>query len=506
MTRKSLTVSFICGLAALVFATTALGQQTVISAGRIVNWSLAGAPSIANRTTQCGNTIAAYSGTAATINNAIAACPGGQFVQLGPGTFTLSTGISINHDNITIRGAGPQGASNGGTDLTFTGYDGCGGLQADVCLTSTSSWYSGNATSTSWTAGYAKGTTTLTFSSTAGLAVGRNVLLDQINDTDSDTGSIWICGTTNVCTTNGGGAQSSTGSCCTAATRAQQQLVLVTAINGTTVTVTPGLYMPNWRSSQTPKAFWGEQPVTGVGIENLAMDHTASGKIGIAFLNAWNSWVKNVKSYKAGRAHVQFYQSAHNTIRDSYFDEDASHASQAYGIESFIGSDNLIENNILHHITLPVAINGTASGTVIAYNYLYDNTYSQSPSWMIAGYGLHEAGLDNVLFEGNDGPGFIADVVHGTHHFITLFRNRFAGVETNKTQQTTPIYLYAYSRYYNIVGNVLGTSGYHNNYECAPTIVTTTNCSPNGDINHTLGWSGNDNSGSTNNDTLPELP
>jgi hypothetical protein len=52
----------------------------IIAPQRATDWRTAGA-TIPTRTTICA-TIAPYTGTAATINNAIAACPSGQVVQL----------------------------------------------------------------------------------------------------------------------------------------------------------------------------------------------------------------------------------------------------------------------------------------------------------------------------------------------------------------------------------------------------------------------------------------
>jgi len=83
------------------------------------------------------------------------------------------------------------------------------------------------------------------------------------------------------------------------------------------------------------------------------------------------------------------------------------------------------------------------------------------------------------LFEGNYGNSFAADVFHGAHHFITVFRNRYTGPQpvclaggtpyANATyaacnNQLDPIQLGAYSRFLNIVGNVLGTTGTNTNY------------------------------------------
>jgi len=58
-------------------------------------------------------------------------------------------------------------------------------------------------TTTSWTGGYAKGTTTLTVGSTSGMSPGNILILDQLDDA-TDTGNIYVCATT-ACTGQGGG-------------------------------------------------------------------------------------------------------------------------------------------------------------------------------------------------------------------------------------------------------------------------------------------------------------
>jgi hypothetical protein len=68
------------------------------------------------------------------------------------------------------------------------------------------------------------------------------------------------------------------------------------------------------------------------------------------------------------------------------------------------------------------------------------------------------------LIEGNDGQSFQSDNVHGTHAFQTLFRNFFHG-DPARSDNTTIIHLWAYSRYFNMVGNVLGRTGYYDTYE-----------------------------------------
>jgi hypothetical protein len=72
------------------------------------------------------------------------------------------------------------------------------------------------------------------------------------------------------------------------------------------------------------------------------------------------------------------------------------------------------------------------------------------------------------LFEGNQGAAFKADVVHASSSLVTSFRGYYRGWETGKTSETIPAYLYALSRFYNLIGNVLGVAGYHTVYQDTP--------------------------------------
>ena len=77
---------------------------------------------------------------------------------------------------------------------------------------------------------------------------------------------------------------------------------------------------------------------------------------------------------------------------------------------------------------------------------------------------------DFGLYKGNVGVGIYSDTFHGTHHFMTFFRNRFDGFEKNGStttdSNTIPLILKAFSRFYNLVGNVLGSTGRsHTAYE-----------------------------------------
>jgi hypothetical protein len=436
--------------------------------------------------------------TAAQINSAISSCPANQVVKLATGTYNLSSGIIFNgKDNVTLRG---EGANN--TLLKFTGGVSCNGLGAMICaIDSNHNWNQDSPGSTAnWTAGYAQGSTVVSLSTVSGLAPGKLLMLDQLDDT-SDDGTVFNCQVIGTCSQQGTDVGRGSG----AGKRSQAQLVRVVSIAGNNVTITPGLYMPNWRADRSPGAWWNSSshPVMGVGFEDFSADFTSAGTsrtYGFQFHQAYGSWIKNVRSIKANNAHVNLYLSSHLTIRDSYFYNSQNACSQSYGLEPWMGGDHLWENNIFAHVSTPYVMSG-GQGIVASYTYAIDDYYNCGvPTWFQSALYHHESGSNYNLWEGNNVPGLTADNIHGPSFFSTAFRNRIDGkdpLNTNtKTEQTVPVNLYSFNRYFNIIGNVLGTSGYHNAYE----VFTTTTGSQSGGANcdttiYRLGWGGNcDNS------------
>jgi len=445
----------------------------IIAPSRAVDWSQVGIPEgIPNRTTICATLIPGT--TAGQINAAIAACPRGQVVYLKAGIYHLSASIDFaDHSNVTLRGAGPTQ-----TILMFSSGSSCAGPIADICIEGSFNWSGGPQHLTNWTAGYSPGTTKITLGSTSGLSVGQILILDQANDL-LDTGQVFVCDNEKADETHtgcdSGGNTSAPGRVVNGVDYGQQQYVRVTAISGTKVTISPGLYMPNWRSSQTPGAWWATSVITMSGIEDLTLDHTSSNETsGTMFLNAYECWVKNVKSLNANRNHVWLQYTAKSIVRDSYFYGTKNAWAESYGVETWQSGDDLVENNIFQHVTTPI-LHGNTSGSVFAYNFSTDNYYRDA-TWMIPAAASHDAGTALDLFEGNEANGFMEDSIHGSHNFATVFRNQYTGLEPGKTQQTIPIELQSHTRYDNIVGNVLGTTPYHTTYQFAVPATTTRSC------------------------------
>jgi hypothetical protein len=485
-------------------------SNNIIATSRGQDWTIAGLPSQAlpdASWTQCGSTIAFYTGTAATINNALNSCSSNQYVLLGSGNFSLSTGI-IFPANITghlaLRGSGANS-----TFLSFTGTGvNCGGFgTAWICLASSDGTYAGNGANTvyNWTAGYSQGTTQLTLSSVTNIVANQTLLILNQCDTGfsgsncstgsaTDNGNYFVCaaqwnGTTG-CSFNGPDGTSWRSNAW------QVEIVLVTAINqggcgATCVTINQPLKHPNWASGQSPQAVI-MQPLPQDGIENLAMDGSAStsANIGIFFYNAYQGFVSGVKMTNIGpgsgsTASAWFINNvdvSHMQFQQNYlYHALCATGCDPYGIRVQTGGDNLFLANIIQQVRIATSTDGSSAGDVFAYNHSIYQQYASD--FMFGAFWNHSAGDDFQLWEGNTGDQIQNDYLHGSHLDETKFRNFLWGWEscaTNPTQQcggvtfpkdsgTQSVYNAAYTRYNNDIGNVLGQPSYHNAYQTTNT-------------------------------------
>jgi len=464
--------------------------------------------------------------SASTIVSDVGTCPANEAVLLNPGTYNLTGQLTISAiQNVTLRGSGADQTLLVFSGVSTT----CGtGLPTSICVRATDGNYSGGPTNTAnWTAGYLKGFTTITLSSVANLKVGHYIILDQLDDTafGCDSGKVLVTDITTTCTSgsptspgingpysgdgNGGGARTG---------RGQQQIVKVTqcdgnstvghtCASGSNMTISPPLYQGNWNWSpgnNLPQAWWASSPSQGVGLENFSVDNTSngantdgcSGGVGIGFYNATDSWLTGVRDIDSVKAHVEFNWSAKITARNNYIYLTQNAGSTggtsgnptgcAYGFEAFSASDVLIENNISQAVATPNIFNGPCAGCVIGYNFSVLDLYLGTPLYTSNSHGDHDAGNDNALIEGNVGATMNADDTHGTHNLLTYYRNRWSGLSTcwqsssnvsttvlaistgtfsNCTQNLSPFVLNSFSRFYNLIGNIIGTTGTNTTYQ-----------------------------------------
>ena len=489
-----------------VFSQKALPQawSTFLDSSRAVDWTSAGF-TIPNYTTNCtvqptltANSSSAASANTTAIQSALNSCDATHnVVNIPAGTYYV-TGLTYgSQGKQVLRGAGTMS-----TTIIPTTEAGCGGLNAGLCMINGSPTYNGSPTvmpggsqQCSWTAGYARGTTTITLSG-CGTApsVNQSITLDQANDT-SDTGGIYICDTNIAnCGYEGSSGGNNDGRFINGVTHSQQQVTSVTGVTALgggsySVTISPGIYFTNIRSSQSPGAWWVSLSQND-GLENISIDGSNIGDYNISIDSCYQCWVKNVRSINAARGHVLVWQGLNDVVRDSYFFESQSHASDSYAVEIEWGTSQLlVENNIFQQVTFPVMF-GQGSGSVISYNLGIDDVYTASASFLMGADASHNAGSEMNLWEGNVFTGIMADDAWGSSDQSTLFRNMLSGWQSGKSQLTIPVLMRSLVRAYNVIGNVLGQPGYHTQYQTYATAsqAGTGSAAENTSI-YSLGWS-----------------
>jgi hypothetical protein len=394
-----------------------------------------------------------------TINNALAACPSNQVVQLSAGTYTCGGNIVVP-TGVVLRGAG---MSN--TIVVFTS----GGISvSSIAMYNAlrSGSYSGGG-SANWTAGYAQGTSNLTFSTTSpGLTVGNIVYLDQSDD-NYFVNNFGYAGMA-------GGARNDTHTMC--------QFTKVTAVNGNTVTVWPPIAATWFTSSLNPGAIWiGKSAwISRVGIENLTVDGTSSTGTGGVAANidmecVRDCWVKGVRSLNGRVTHVLFgYGAFRCELRDSYIYGTQGATSQSYGIDLMWASSCLCENNVFEKMVGAILPHASPSCNVFTYNYVTNEWYTSSANFLMAGAQPHQSHSYMELFEGNHFTKYDGDFLHGSHSHEVLFRNRITGWEAysypsgETLNNMQCIKLDITNRYCSSVGNILGTSGKYSTYQVLP--------------------------------------
>src|ERR1051326_681077 len=318
---------------------------------RRVAWQPGVIGGIPNRTTVFRTLTTAN--TLADINSAIASCPSNQVVYLAAGTYNLSGNILIRNNGVTLRGAG-----TGKTILVFNNYSWANVFFLGQDFNDPNTTQPNNLVN--WTAGYSQGTTDITLSSTSGLSVGTLLMLDQLND--------------NV-DVNGTGSEGCTYCGRLTGGRGQIQGVRVTGISGNTVSIPPGLYMPNWSSARSPQAWWFGTSLEMSGVEDLTVNNLTTGsQISMAFKNSRNCWAKNVEStstLSSDHYHVKSYIASHIEVRHCYFKGVLNApGSDHYGVDWFWGWDCLAEDNIFSGVTSPLVLEASSEGNVNGYNFL----------------------------------------------------------------------------------------------------------------------------------------
>ncbi len=359
----------------------------------------------------------------------IANCPIGQVAKLGSGVFYTSQPVDLVTRGIVLRGNGPANTTIKGNSIRM-------GSGPAVGVTSSLSSTAPNP---------AKGDTTITLTSPSGFTVGKQISIEGGDDasivnrvgyeTTADSPAQWYEGT-------------------------------ITAVNGSTITVSPPLF---WKidkaSAATPivKTYQGSGSgvwTTGAGVEDLKLQPAPNDDSAIVMATVFRSWLKNIEVDKPRNHCIYGHRVLQSEITHCYLhDATINGSGGGYGVTLENGSSgNLIYDNIANNMTGAFQVNEGSSGNVFAYNYIPASDY-YDPRYTQPDFQNHSAHPMMNLWEGNYGFMALFDDIHGSSSHHTLLRNRFIGYQSSTiTSQQFAIGVEAFNTYVNIVGNVLGDS------------------------------------------------
>jgi hypothetical protein len=401
-----------------VLSSTALLAEPIPQARR-TDWTYTGVPGgIPKRTTICatfnpGATVSA-------INSAIFACNNG-VVKLNAGTYTLS-GIKMSKSNVTLRGDGADKTILKGGDIVDLGSG--GNISAGIAITG----------------GGAKDSRTFTVASTSGLSLNQMIELDRDDDPSV------------VVSTIGG-------------SRYTRQVNLITAISGTTVTVKNPLLTDF--NTGNPKIKWTFLFTSMSGIEDLKLDHSSAGGGGtnLNFQYCYACWLKGVESYKPSGYHMIILGTLNLEVRDSFIHDAQTYGPNNAGLAVYgnplygSNSSGKIENNVFDRLFPGIELQNSSSGFYVGYNYAYGSMASATDAQVTYMFSDNHGPHDMMnLWEGNVSELFGSDGYFGGSSHGTALRNYFTGYNPNSGNVDNPIRFNRLSYYYNLVGNVLGST------------------------------------------------
>jgi hypothetical protein len=447
-------------------------NQGIIPADRITTWNpgLNAVGGIPDRTT-IYQTLSPRGGSlddTPAIQRALDTCPRGQVVKLSPGTFNINGGgLHIRRSDCTLRGSGTGelGSGNGGTRLIKADRD--TNLNFAVL-------YVGNglefSSSINLAADAIKGANSVTVVSTAKLAVGEIVLIDQVTDNDQ---RVWWGPQHNP---SGGGSRR----WFARQDRSLAQMMEVTAVNGNTITFSTPFHITFKTEYGAQLSRYANPVLHRVGIEDLyvygGMGGDGHGNVSVV-LCAY-CWVKNIEAHWSVGTSIGFYATFRSVLRDSYIHEtpDPNPGGAGYLVGLNWGaSDNLIENDVMWYGNKNIVMRATGGGNVVAYNYMDDAFGSSYPNSPEAGLNAgHYTTPHMELLEGNYSHNYKGDSFWGNSIYITVFRNHLSGLRAARSplntykhavypyldlQGRTAVDIQAHSNHTNFVGNVLGFKG-----------------------------------------------
>lgn len=433
---------YIIAFILLFLQTAVFAAELVIPDARKIDWTSAGVtggiPTVTDYciTDEC-NTL--YSGgenvTTANINAAIASASGGAspiLVRIPAGSFTVAAGILLQTSNVVLAGAGMTS-----TTLTFTGT-------TTLITMGKDSTYSPTFAPVTVTANISKGATSFSTDTTTYLGANDIVLLKGDNPA-------WAW--------NAWDDEVETG------TKEMSQIVKVASVDGTTVNFTPAAVGDFTNPTYTVfvSTVYDSYKIHHTGLQDMKIVAPESyTNYNITIKVPTDSWIKNVHLDGIGSSGFYVENGYNFTIQRCKVDGESSE-EDGYAVQIVSNaSQMLIEDNIFTDVGVAACLNAL-SGSVIAYNYCYklgSTTWNQTAAMLTHGsnpwYNLYEGNVLNGILD--------ADGYHSGSSNVTYFRNSITGV-SGKTHDNAycwrlPVRMNRYSRYQNVIGNIIGDSSW----------------------------------------------
>jgi hypothetical protein len=421
----------------------------IIPSGRRVTWqgNVGVANGIPDRTT-IYETVPAGA-PVATVQSVLTSCPPNQVVQLSAGNYSFGGVLDWQRVNngVVLRGAGPAQ-----TRITFTnGYIYMRNFFNTRAL----------RTFVNLSADAVQGTNSLTVASmpswcTLGILIG----IDQLDDPTF---------------VNSAGAEGQSGTYRASlgcGNRNAAQLVRVTGVTSKTITIELPLYC-TWRKAQQAQVWEGgydptvHTPRIGCGIENMSLtaNFAYSGANMIKMENCDSCWIKNVEIYKcAGGSAIQTNFCYRCEIRHCNIHHSQTYsAGNGYGVALYNYScANRVEDNIFNTLHDNMAVISGSSGNAFSYNFETAGKSDSDQNPALSSHGVHT--MMN-LYEGNYCMDkCLFDFTHGSGSHQTLLRNVILADNPGQAKDQTCVSIEYYNRFCNILGNILGVSGFQNLY------------------------------------------
>jgi hypothetical protein len=375
-----------------------------------------------------------------------------QVVYLPAGTYRTTGPILLDRSNVVLRGAGAAL-----TRIVLDTTDEVPAVRIGIF------WPDYHEGGVNVVNGVPKGATSIKVENGNGFQVGDVIQIDQLDDT-----SYVLLGDGTFFKRGPSGSPPSP-----AGYRSVGQQLEVASKSGnvlglsgpTHVAFSPAFDAEVFKTATVRSGEWGTRYV---GLEELYV--TGGNNDNITLLNTAYCWVKNVESdgdpAGIGRRgtvghHISLDRAYRCEVRGSY----VHHARYinpgggAYGITlRSQSSDNLVEDNVVYKLNKPIVMIASGGGNVVAYNYADEGIIAYRPDWqentIDAG---HTSFPHHELFEGNWTPNIGCDTTHGNSGWMTFFRNYAPGKNSSGApwNDIRAVGVTGWSRYYNIVGNVL---------------------------------------------------